>query len=110
MTRLRIVAVTAAVIIALAAWGLPLEAGSGGRCPTDGVCAEKSPALGGSGNANRFFGGEGMERISKDDRPDARQRAGGEGVFRCGPDRHEASADAGGERVRSCDDVRARFY
>jgi len=111
MTRLRIVAVTGAAVIALAAWWVPLEVG--GRCP-GGACAEESPAPGGSGSPDWFYGGKGMERIREgsegSNRPDAREGTGGGDVIRCGPDRYEAPTDAGEERLRSCADVRARFY
>jgi hypothetical protein len=37
MTRFRIVAVTAAAVIALAAWWVPLKVGGGDGCPGGGV-------------------------------------------------------------------------
>ncbi len=104
MTRLRIVAVAAAVMIALGAWRVPLEAGG---CP-DGARAAKSPAPGGSGGPDWFYGGVDWVRGSGD-RSEAPERP--KDANRCGPGRYEAPKDAGAEgRPRDCEDVRARFY
>ena len=78
MTRLRIVAVTGAAVIALAAWWVPLEVGGG--CP-GGACAEEFPASGGSGSHDWFYGGKGMELVRAgggcSHRHDTREWAGG---------------------------------
>jgi hypothetical protein len=109
MTRFRIVAVTAAAVIALAAWWVPLKVGGGDGCPGGGACAEESPASGGSGSPDWFYGGEGVDRIREGGtRPAARKGTGG--VIRCTPDRYRTPTDAGEERPRGCEDVRARFY
>jgi hypothetical protein len=111
MTRFRIVAVTAAAMIALAAWWVPPEVGGGHGCPGVGACAEGPPAPGDSGGPDWFYGGEGMDRIrgGGGDRPDTREEPGD--ANRCGPGRYEAPTGAGGEeRPRGCEDVRARFY
>jgi hypothetical protein len=110
MTRFRIVAVTAAAVIALAAWWVPPKVGGGDGCPGGGACAEESPAPGGSGGPDWFYGGEGVGRIRADDRPDTREEPGGGGTNRCGPGRYDAPTDAEEERPRGCEDVRARFY
>jgi hypothetical protein len=52
-----------------------------------------------------------MDRIREGgDRPDTREGPGGGDVIRCGPNRYGAPTDAGEERPRSCEDVRARLY
>jgi hypothetical protein len=111
MTRFRIVAVTAAAVIALAAWWVPLKVGGGDGCPGGGVCVEEPPASRSSDSPDRFYGGDGMDRIREGgDRPDTREGPGGGDVIRCGPNRYGAPTDAGEERPRSCEDVRARLY
>ena len=112
MTRLRIVAVTAAAVIALAAWWVPFEEGSGAACTGGGTCAEEPPASGDSGNPDLFYGGDDMDRIrgGDDDRRAVREGPRGGDEIRCGPGRDEAPTGAGEELPRSCEDVRARFY
>ena len=109
MTRIRIIAVTAAAVIALTAWWVPPEMGGGDVCPGAGACAEGPPAPGGSDSPDWFYGGEGMGPIRGDDRPDAREEPRGGDAIRCG--RYEAPTGAGEEeRPRGCEDIRARFY
>jgi hypothetical protein len=109
MTRFWIVAVTVALVIALAAWWVPPKVG--GECPSGGACGEGPPASGGSGGTDRFYGSEGVDRTRESgDRPDARDGTKGEDVIRCRPDRYRAPTDAGEELPQSCEDVRARFY
>ncbi len=111
MTRFRIVVVTAAAVIALTAWWVPLKVGGGYGCASIGACVEGPPAPGGSGVTDRFFGGEGGDRIrGSGDHPQARDGIKRGDVMRCGPDRYGASTDAGAEPPHSCEDIPARFY
>ncbi len=113
MTRFRIVAVTAAAVIALAAWWVPLEMGGGNGCPGGGACAEESPSPGGSGSPDWFYGGEGMDRIRDgdgDNRSNLWRAPRGEDEIRCSPGHDEAPTGAGEELPRSCEDVGARLY
>ena len=109
MTRFRIIVVTAAAVIALAGWWVPPEVGGADGCP-GGACAEESPAPGGSGGPDWFYGGEGADRIRDDDRPDTREEPGGGDTNRCGPGRYDSPTGAEEKRPRGCEDVRARFY
>ncbi len=113
MTRFRIVAVTAAAVIALAAWWKPPQEGGGIACPGSGACAEAPSAPGGSGSPDWFYGGEGMGRIRDgdgDDRSNLWRPPRGEDEIRCSPGRDEAPTGAGEELPRSCEDVGARLY
>jgi len=109
MTRFRIVAVTAAAVIALAAWWVPPNVGGGDGCLGGGACAEEVPVPGGSGSPDWFYGGEGVDRL-RDDRPDTREEPGGGDTNRCGLGRYNVPTGAEEERPRGCEDVRVRFY
>lgn len=109
MTRFRIFAVAAAAVIALAAWWVPPKVGGGDGCPGGRACAEEPSAPGGSGSPDWFYGGEGVDRIRGGDRSNVREGSSGTDANRCG--RYEAPTGAGEEeRLRGCEDVRARFY
>ena len=112
MKRFWIVGVTAAVVIALAAWWVPLEVdGAVDECPGGGKCAAEPPVRGGSGGPDWFYGGEGVDRTrGDDDRPNTQGDPRSEYEFRCGPGRDEGPTGAGAELPRSCEDVRARLY
>jgi len=109
MTRFRIVAVTVAAVIAMAAWWKSPQEGGGTACPGGGACAEEPSAPAGSGSPDWFYGGEGMDRIRGGDRG-VREGSGSEDEIRCGPGRGEAPRGADEALSRSCADVRARFY
>lgn len=112
MTRFRIVAVTAAAVIALAAWWVPLEVGGAGdECSGGGTCAAEPSVPGGSGGPDWFYGGEGVNRTrGSDDPADTRESPRSEYEMRCGPGRDRAPTGAGEELPRSCEDVGARFF
>jgi len=110
MKRFWIVGVTAAAVIALAAWWVPLEVGGAGdECPGGGKCAAEPPVRGGSGGPDWFYGGEGVNRSrGGDDSADTREGPRTEYEFRCDPGHDEAPTRE--ELPRSCEDVRARLY
>lgn len=112
MKRFWIVGLTAAAMIALAAWWVPLEVGSAGDgCSGGGKCAAEPPVPKDSGGPDWFYGGEGVDRIRRDeDRPDTRKDPRSEYEMRCGPGRDSAPTGAGEELPRSCEDVGARFF
>ena len=111
MTRFRIVAVTAAAMIALAAWWVPLQMGGAeDECLGGGTCAAEPSAPRGSGSPDWFYGGDGMDRIRGGDRRDVREGQVGENEIRCGPGRDEVPMGSDEELSHSCEDVRARFY
>jgi hypothetical protein len=112
MTRLWIVSLTAAAVIALAARWIPLEVGSAGDgCPGGGTCAAEPSVRGGSGGPDWFYGGEGVDRTHGGDYPaDTREGPRSEYEFRCDLRRDRAPTGAGEKLPRSCEDIRARFY
>jgi hypothetical protein len=113
MTRFRIVAVTAASVIALVACWKPPHEDGGTACPGGRACAEAPSPPGGSGSPDWFYGGQGMDRIrgdDGDDRSNLWRAPKGEEESRCSPGRDEAPAGAGEELPRSCADVGVRLY
>lgn len=112
MTRLWIVGLTAAAVIALAARWVPSEVGRAGEgCPGGGTCAAEPSVRGGSGAPDWFYGGEGVDRTRGDDEgPDTREDPKSEYEMRCDAGRDEAPTGAGEDLTRGCEDVRARFY
>jgi hypothetical protein len=84
---------------------------AGDGCSGGRTCAAKPPVPKDSGGPNWFYGGEGVDRIRRDDdRPATREGPSGEDEMHCDPGGDRAPTGAGEEFARSCEDVGARFF